>query len=95
MLLKYKADTSARDKNWQTPLHLAAANNALKCAEALLAVSPTVNISDRTGRVALHHAAYILFHITVSTLLYNFIPKHLFYLLATKAMGVTVIWLNC
>ncbi len=59
VLLKYKADTNARDKNWQTPLHVASCNNAYKCAEALLlAASPTVNVSDRTGRTALHHASY-------------------------------------
>lgn len=37
---------------------MAAANNAYKCAESLLTVSPTVNVSDRTGRTALHHAAF-------------------------------------
>ncbi len=58
VLLKYNADTNARDKNWQTPLHVASCNNAYHCAKALLAVSPTVNVSDRTGRTALHHASF-------------------------------------
>ncbi|XP_042171027.1 serine/threonine-protein phosphatase 6 regulatory ankyrin repeat subunit A-like [Oncorhynchus tshawytscha] len=52
VLLKHSADVNARDKNWQTPLHIAAANKAVRCAEAL--VLSNVNMSDR----ALHHAAY-------------------------------------
>ena len=31
-LLKNSADVNARDKNWQTPLHIAAANNHINCA---------------------------------------------------------------
>ena len=31
-LIKSSADVNARDKNWQTPLHVAAGNNHLKCA---------------------------------------------------------------
>ncbi len=36
VLLRYNADESARDKNWQTPAHVAASNNAVKCMEKLL-----------------------------------------------------------
>ncbi len=35
-LLRYNADCNARDKNWQTPAHVAASNNAVKCMEKLL-----------------------------------------------------------
>ena len=57
-LLRHSADVNARDKNWQTPLHVAAANNAVKCAEYLIPLLANVNISDRSGRTALHHAAF-------------------------------------
>lgn len=57
VLLKHSADVNARDKNWQTPLHTAAANKAVKCAEALVPLLSNVNVSDRAGRTALHHAA--------------------------------------
>ena len=49
---------NARDKNWQTPLHVAAANNAVRCAEALIPHLTNVNVSDRGGRTSLHHAAF-------------------------------------
>lgn len=58
MLLKHSADVNARDKNWQTPLHIAAANKAVRCAEALVPLLSNVNVSDRAGRTALHHAAF-------------------------------------
>eukprot|EP00063_Salmo_salar_P069356 XP_014044191.1 PREDICTED: serine/threonine-protein phosphatase 6 regulatory ankyrin repeat subunit A-like [Salmo salar] len=35
VLLKH-SDVNARDKNWQTPLHIAPANKAVHCAEALV-----------------------------------------------------------
>ena len=57
-LLRHAADVNARDKNWQTPLHVAAANNSVKCAEYLIPLLTNVNISDRSGRTALHHAAF-------------------------------------
>lgn len=57
-LLKHQADVNARDKNWQTPLHVAAANNAVRCAEALIPHLTNVNVSDRGGRTSLHHAAF-------------------------------------
>ena len=57
-LLKHQADINARDKNWQTPLHVAAANNAVRCAESLIPHLTNVNVSDRGGRTSLHHAAF-------------------------------------
>ena len=58
MLLRHQADVNARDKNWQTPLHIAAANNAVKCAEFIIPLLTNVNVSDRSGRTSLHHAAF-------------------------------------
>jgi serine/threonine-protein phosphatase 6 regulatory ankyrin repeat subunit A len=58
VLLKHQADINARDKNWQTPLHVAAANNAVRCAELLIPSLTNVNVSDRAGRTSLHHAAF-------------------------------------
>uniref|UniRef100_A0A674G8U6 Ankyrin repeat domain 52 n=1 Tax=Taeniopygia guttata TaxID=59729 RepID=A0A674G8U6_TAEGU len=58
VLLKHQADVNARDKHWQTPLHVAAANRATKCVEALVPLLSTVNVADRTGRTALHHAVH-------------------------------------
>ncbi|KQK85151.1 hypothetical protein AAES_42420 [Amazona aestiva] len=60
LLLKHSADVNARDKHWQTPLHVAAANRATKCVEAIVPLLSTVNVADRTGRTALHHAAHSL-----------------------------------
>lgn len=57
LLLRRGADANARDKFWQTPLHVAAANRATRCAEALLTQLSNLNMADRTGRTALHHAA--------------------------------------
>jgi serine/threonine-protein phosphatase 6 regulatory ankyrin repeat subunit A len=58
ILLKHKADINARDRNWQTPLHVAAANNAVLCADNLIPLLPNINVTDRGGRTSLHHAAY-------------------------------------
>lgn len=58
MLLRYQADVNSRDKNWQTPLHVAAANNAVKCAEFIIPLLTNVNVSDRLGHTSLHHAAF-------------------------------------
>lgn len=57
MLIRHSADVNARDKNWQTPLHVASANKALRCAEVIIPLLSSVNVSDRGGRTALHHAA--------------------------------------
>ncbi|KAK1801942.1 hypothetical protein P4O66_022568 [Electrophorus voltai] len=57
LLLRKGADITARDKLWQTALHVAAANRATRCAEALLPHVSALNAADRTGRTALHHAA--------------------------------------
>uniref|UniRef100_A0A8C5MED3 Ankyrin repeat domain 52 n=1 Tax=Leptobrachium leishanense TaxID=445787 RepID=A0A8C5MED3_9ANUR len=56
LLVKHSADVNGRDKYWQTPLHVAAANRANKCAETLIPLVKNVNIADRSGRTALHHA---------------------------------------
>lgn len=58
LLVKHSADVNARDKYWQTPLHIAAANRATKCAEAIIPLLSSVNVADRTGRTALHHAVH-------------------------------------
>ena len=58
ILLRHQADVNARDKNWQTPLHVAAANNAVKCADYLIPLLTNVNVSDRAGRTSLHHASF-------------------------------------
>ena len=66
ILLKHNADINARDKNWQTPLHVAAANNAVEIAGMLIPLLSTVNVTDRAGRTSLHHAAFNG-HVEVST----------------------------
>ena len=58
LLLKQGAEVNARDKFWQTPLHVAAANRATRCAEALIPHLSSLNVADRSGRTALHHAAH-------------------------------------
>lgn len=58
MLLRHEADANARDKNWQTPLHVAASRNAIKCVEFLLTFVSNINVADRAGRTALHHASW-------------------------------------
>jgi len=58
VLLRHQADVNARDKNWQTPLHVAAANNAVNCAQFIIPLLTNVNVSDRSGRTSLHHAAF-------------------------------------
>lgn len=67
-MIKHSADVNARDKNWQTPLHVAAANKAVKCAEVIIPLLSSVNVSDRGGRTALHHAA-LNGHVEVSALI--------------------------
>ena len=57
-LLRHQADVNGRDKNWQTPLHVAAANNALHCIEYLLPLVSNIDVTDRSGRSSLQHAAY-------------------------------------
>ena len=58
LLLNNGADVNARDKNWQTPAHIAAANNAVRCMECLIPNMSNINITDRMGRTSLHLAAY-------------------------------------
>ncbi|KAG7268230.1 hypothetical protein CRUP_033879 [Coryphaenoides rupestris] len=57
VLIRHSADVNARDKRWQTPLHVAAARDARRCAALLAPLLCSVNVSDRGGRSALHHAA--------------------------------------
>lgn len=72
LLVQNKADLTARDRHWQTPLHVAAANNAVGCAEAMLSFLPNINITDRGGHTSLHHAAYNGHH-EVSLLISNYV----------------------
>ncbi len=59
LLLTYYPDAQlARSNRGQTPLHVAAANNAVRCAEYLVPLLTNVNVSDRAGRTSLHHAAF-------------------------------------
>lgn len=58
VLLNHQADTCARDRFWQTPLHVAAAVGDFECVAHLLNSVPNPNVSDRYGRTALHHAAF-------------------------------------
>lgn len=77
VLIHHSADVNARDKNWQTPLHVAAANNALRCAEVIIPMLSSVNVSDRGGRTALHHAA-LNGHTEVLQGLMHFPIRHVF-----------------
>lgn len=61
ILLAHGADRNARDKSWQTPLHVAAANASLECIRLLFTPADSltnVNASDRNGHSPLHHAVY-------------------------------------
>lgn len=58
LLLRQGAEVNARDKSWLTALHVAAAGRAVRCAEALLPHLSSLNLADRMGRTALHHAAH-------------------------------------
>lgn len=58
LLLNAEADAGARDRLWQTPLHVAAANNAYECVELLADHVPNIDVTDRSGKTALHHAAH-------------------------------------
>ena len=62
MLLSHGAAEDARDKNWQTPAHVAAANDAVACMRLLIPAMSNVNITDRMGRTCLHLAAYFAHH---------------------------------
>lgn len=58
LLLKRKAEVNAKDKFWQTPLHMAAAKWATGCALVLTPHVCSLDVADRSGRTPLHHAAY-------------------------------------
>ena len=53
-LLSHHADVNARDKNWQTPFHVAAANNAVDCVSVIIPKLSNINITDRAGRYEIH-----------------------------------------
>ena len=60
VLLSHGADVNARDKNWQTPKHISAANGAYDSLKLLLEDDEKrqVDMADRAGRTALHMAAH-------------------------------------
>lgn len=74
MLIEHGADINARDREWQTPLHVAAANNAVPCAEYMIPHLPNsnINITDRGGRTSLHHSAYNGHHEVISHFMVSF-----------------------
>lgn len=91
LLLAHSADVNARDKLWQTPLHVAAANRATKCAEALAPLLSSLNVADRSGRSALHHAVHSG-HLEVRSLsvhaypsVFSFLSIHLPWFLGCQA----------
>ncbi|XP_076254649.1 uncharacterized protein LOC143192825 isoform X1 [Rhynchophorus ferrugineus] len=57
ILIQYQADVCARDRLCQTPLHIAAAHDAYSCVDKILNYA-SPKVTDRSGRTALHHAAY-------------------------------------
>lgn len=59
MLLSQGSEVETQARLGQTALHVAASNRALRCAETLVPLMRDINITDRNGRTALHHAAYI------------------------------------
>lgn len=59
MLLSQGSEVEPRSlRGGQTPLHVAASNRVVRCAEVLLPLVSSVDVVDRNGRTALHHAAY-------------------------------------
>ena len=60
LLLEHGACVESRDTRSRTPLHVAAANNALLSCHCLLplVIGRDVDAVDQSQRTALHHAAY-------------------------------------
>lgn len=59
LLLNQGSEVESRSRlGGQTPLHMAASNRGVRCAEALLAVMSSVDVMDQNLRTPLHHAAY-------------------------------------
>lgn len=58
LLLKHGADVDPQDKFCHTPLHMAAANWAIGCAEVLISHLCNIDAVDKLGRTPLHHAAH-------------------------------------
>lgn len=57
VLLRHRANAMAKDRQWQTPLHVAAASNSVDCVAALKGHIRNANLTDRLGRTPLHYAA--------------------------------------
>ena len=53
----HNSQVENRNKNWETAWHIAAAHGAVSCLEKLAKFIENVNIQDRQGRSALHHAS--------------------------------------
>ena len=57
ILMQSGASADNRNKNWETPWHIASAHGAVSCLQKLLPQVHNKNIQDRSGRSALHLAA--------------------------------------
>lgn len=59
LLLSQGSEVEPRSRlGGQTPLHVAAANRGVRCAEVLLPLMSSVDVVDQNGKTPLHHAAY-------------------------------------
>lgn len=58
LLLNQAAEVNALDQFGHTPLHMAAANWATGCADALIPHVCSLDVADGSGRTPLHHASH-------------------------------------
>ncbi len=58
ILIENGADVNARDKNWQAALHVCATYNSFNCAKLIIPLMQNIDVTDRSGRSALSHAAF-------------------------------------